>query len=306
MSFIAGYLLGLGEGEAVTEDSLLKYVLKNAALVCSCQHTTDYSVKYYQGVISNQDPNFDLFAKELDDSKNAIQFRCVNLGFINETYLKNYGMVSVLDNTQIEYYYTYFSRVLFKNDSPLYGDVRIVDTGSYKTYWAAIPVMSAQTAESTIKEFVVYYRERYIPKTASYIGDYTSKLEHTPYTYHDSNLDVDIEKISTSLKFYDVNGNAADYTIVMQIPFDDITYYPVYGESGITERPTIVEDRRYTTNFDYTFYLNELPNPDMMGDLKMADLSNIFFDYEQQRWAEATPEGYTPDAVRSYILPYPT
>ena len=102
MSFIAGYLLGLGEGEAVTEEGLLKYVLKNAALVCTCRHTAEYSVKYYQGVICNRDPNLILFAKELDDTKNAEQFRCKSIGFINETYLEDYGTVVMLDNTQVE------------------------------------------------------------------------------------------------------------------------------------------------------------------------------------------------------------
>lgn len=312
MSFIAGYLLGLGEGEAVTEEGLLKYVLQNAALVCTCRHTAEYSVKYYQGVICNRDPNLILFAKELDDTKNAEQFKCTKIGFINETYLEDYGTVVMLDNTQVEQYFTYFSRVLFKNDSPLYGDLRIVNTGSYRTRPDFEVIRSDLTSESTIKEIVGYYHDRHIPKTAAYIGDYSSKLEHRVYT------ESGIEKISTSSKFYDANGSPVDYTITLQIPFDEITYYPLYEEVEVeiegetfktqdrTKRPTIVEDRRYTTNFSYVFYLNELPNPDMMGNLKMADLSNIFFDYEQQRWAEATPQGYTPDAVRADILPHPT
>lgn len=304
-------------------DKLLEYILENATLVATCKHTTEYTIKYYQGVISKQDPNLNLFSRELmtDDYRHSYNDRLTYrpVGEFSDDYTKQYGTMSFLNMAEIEDYLTYFSRVLFRNDKPLYGDADFIYLVGYRTSFQIIPIYSSLFHPSVVKEYVAFVDYRYIPQTSSYIGDYTSKIENKISISHNNIVDVDIEHISRNKKCYDNDGNVVSDQKILDVPIEYIGYTIDYDKveveddegnireiADVTKRPTVSEISRGKQSYTYTFYMNDLPTPSLIGNLTMSELNDIFYDYEYKRYAESVPQSYMDNAVITPILPYPS
>lgn len=318
MSFIAGYLLGLGEGEAVTEEGLLKYVLQNATLVATCQHTTDYSVKVYYGTMSYQDPNATLFSQRFFPNSASERYGSNPAGFlIANTNKENYGVVALRMNPELEDFFAYIARILFKKDIPLYGEIELNVASVYRASYKSVNIYENNMFYSprTIKEVVTVYTERKIPKEVSYIGDYKLKKEH--------DINPNTGKINNTYdNLYDLNNNIVDPNqIKIQIPYYIKKYSYEFNKISVinpgtgkyveinddTERPVVkfVEDVNPTSFYSFAILSNKLPQPNVLYNITLDDLNEILFDYGNQCWSEATPSGYTPYAVKSEILPYP-
>ena len=293
-------------------DKLLEYILQNATLVATCQHTTDYSVKCYCGIINLQDPNINLFTNQFYEEYKSEPFTYYEKGYLSNNVSKEgYGVVSVssiLDLTEM--YIPYVANMLYKNNNPLFGNLQIGEINVFKPTMYGVPIYNKHilTGESDerIEKVVTVISEKRIPKSFPYIGDYNITFKHKIKTNSSGFTSID----STNLYIYDSNGNETVTHKIAKAVYDRIYYNverPQYDEShfDMMAIPVLSEFSRHETTAEIGASIHmDIPTPDIMGDLSFSDLSDIYFDYENQKYAEATPSGYTPSCVKSEII-YP-
>ena len=304
-----------------TKDQLLNYVLQNATVVATCQHTTDYSVKIYYGTIDYHDPNLNLFVKEFKDTNESLYVKYVKAGFLSDNINeKDYGPVAIYNWFDKGGFIPYVAKILYKKDTALFGDLQTYDSPgiipacSYiKIYNVPDPLDSSLEITPKIEKICVYNDIKFIHKPPSYIDDYKIIPEHKFKTNAKG-----ITAITSTVPYaYDSNGNKTNIAVIyVPVICDEIHYRikrPMYNDfiEDMSKEPNeiIITNKYYDqTEYRFTVYHTSLPNPDLMGDLNLEDLQDIYYEYESQIWSEATPKGYTPYVVEAkhVSLSYPT
>lgn len=304
-----------------TKDQLLNYVLQNATVVATIQHTTDYSVKIYYGTIDYHDPNVNLFVKEFKDTNESLYVKYIKVGFLSDNINeKDYGPVVIYNLFEHGGFIPYVARILYKKDTVLFGDLQTYDSPGIipaylpiKIYNVPDPNDSSLEITPKVEKIYVYNNRQYIHKPPSYIGDYKIIPEHKFKTNA-----YGITTITSIIPYaYDSDGNKTS-TAVIYVPVicDEINYRikrPMYNDfiEDMSKEPNeIIIESKYDNRNEHTFTVGHtfLPNPDLMGDLNLEDLQDIYYEYESQLWSEATPKGYTPYVIEAkhVSLSYPT
>lgn len=296
----AAMMMAGGAGGEFELDPLLKYVLGEAMetgkakIIANVKHTRDYSVNIYNGIISNNDPNFHLFLQEMtqdDIGDFTNHFRCKPQLFFptsDNPLEKQYGTVAFINGTDVEAYYSYIVKVLFINDKPLFGNMELVVLiYSYGTKYNEviretnyIPTLMEEYKYNYLYDDAIGYCSiQYIPQYIPEFKRYQVRLNLSVT----KDKDEKIISINRSFKYcYDENG------VAYLSGKNNVDEY--YINNINNSNPPSLQVSFHNIRDDlisYSIDITNLPDPEIIGNMSLSDAGKIILDYKEQLWSEA-------------------
>lgn len=245
-------------------DPLIEYIINESSqqkedkkVVClfTCQHTRDYTVKMYYGILCNKDDNYPLFIKSMSSisttgggsgtSTNRTKDEIYENYF---NYSNNYAVgftdgieqkcdtVVLLDNSSVEVYYTYTVKILFKNNKPLFGEINFIRI--FTPNVSRVNIKYTNESDSLIKDVVCYYTKRYIPK----LPNITNINQDGDGCISNVKYKIFLRKATKSEYVYDSEGN--------QLYDDDKTSFKKVMATYISD----IYDNNGKNYYKYAFY----------------------------------------------------
>lgn len=328
---------GGGGSDYKLKDPLLQYILDNAKLVATCQLGEDYIIKYYAGVMNFNDPNAHLFYRAMSqgniiEASPKMSFSGSYGLYVGQEPTKTYGLISGISQIKgLESgIFGYWSKVVFKGDAPLFGDITGTLTSySYVSYYG---ISKDNDGSGITKDIYWYYPYTYYCteediENIQYLGDFKWMFKVTIDTdNHITNADGEETPVTRAKWTYQLQtlaGEDVDHWQEFQVTYHQINYTPKQytcmwtdpdtGETkeimDNTRPPRIVETGRSDRSYNMSAGFLMLPPVEMLGVMTQEQIKNeVPIMYNQMiRSSTIGDTGYITGLVNGpFLEPEPT